>query len=49
MCKLTISLTKQNEQRLRERNRKKGDLSNIINAALDAYFVASVQKDADKQ
>jgi len=38
MGKITIVLTKENEQKLREQNRKKGDISNIINQALEQHF-----------
>ncbi len=38
MGKITIILTEENEQKLREQNRKKGDMSEIINEALNKYF-----------
>jgi 3-methyladenine DNA glycosylase Tag len=38
MNRLTITLTPNNDKRLRELNRKKGDLSNYINYALEQYF-----------
>ncbi len=36
--KLTFTITSENEKLLRERNRYKGDMSNIINQALEQYF-----------
>jgi hypothetical protein len=36
--KQTFSLTKENDERLRDRNRHKGDMSNIVNQALEDYF-----------
>jgi hypothetical protein len=36
--KITVIITEENEQKLREQNRKKGDISNIINQALNQYF-----------
>lgn len=44
MSKITIILTEENEQRLREQNRRKGDMSNMINEALSKYF-----KEKEKQ
>ena len=38
MGKITITLTEENEQKLREQNRKKGDMSDTINEALNKYF-----------
>jgi hypothetical protein len=38
MGKITLVLTDENEQRLREQNRRKGDMSNILNEALNKYF-----------
>ena len=38
MGKITITLTEENEQKLREQNRKKGDMSDTINEALKKYF-----------
>ena len=44
MGKITIVLTEENEQKLRETNRRKGDISNKINEALKTYF-----KEKEKQ
>jgi hypothetical protein len=44
MGKITIILTQENEQKLREQNRKKGDMSDTINEALTKYF-----KEKEKQ
>lgn len=38
MGKITITLTEENEQKLREQNRRKGDMSDAINEALNKYF-----------
>ena len=38
MGKITITLTDENEQKLREQNRRKGDMSDTINEALNKYF-----------
>jgi hypothetical protein len=38
MGKITIILTEENEQKLREQNRRKGDMSDTINEALTKYF-----------
>jgi hypothetical protein len=38
MPKITFNITPENENKLREKNRKKGDISNIINYALEQYF-----------
>ncbi len=38
MGKTTIILTQENENQIRIRNRKKGDISNTINQALEQYF-----------
>jgi hypothetical protein len=38
MAKITFIATTQNETKLRELNRKKGDISNIINKALEMYL-----------
>jgi hypothetical protein len=37
--KLTFTITPENEKKLREQNRYKGDMSNIINQALEQYFM----------
>jgi len=39
MGKMTIVLNEQVEKRLRECNRKKGDMSKIINEALAKYLL----------
>jgi hypothetical protein len=36
--KLNFIITPENEKQLREQNRKRGDISNIINQALEQYF-----------
>ena len=38
MGKITITLTEENEQKLRGQNRRKGDMSDTINEALNKYF-----------
>ena len=38
MPKFTMTINPENEKKLRERNRHKGDISKIINEALDQYF-----------
>jgi hypothetical protein len=38
MGKMTFDISESNENKLRELNRKKGDLSNNVNKALDQYF-----------
>jgi hypothetical protein len=38
MCRITVNLTKANNDKLRTLNRKKGDLSIYINQALELYF-----------
>ena len=38
MGKITITLTEENEQKLRGQNRRKGDISDTINEALIKYF-----------
>ena len=38
MAKLTFIIDPEIEKQLREQNRKKGDISNIINQALKQYF-----------
>ena len=44
MTKIIFNITPENENQLREKNRKKGDISNIINQALEKYF-----KEGNKQ
>jgi hypothetical protein len=36
--KLNFKITPENEKQLREKNRKRGDISNTINQALEQYF-----------
>ncbi len=43
MTKMTFKITDKNEQKLRETNRKKGDLSNIVNKALELYFGKQIE------
>jgi len=38
MAKIIFNITPENEQKLREKNRKRGDISKIINLALEQYF-----------
>jgi len=38
MAKIIFNITPENEQKLREKNRKRGDISKIINQALEQYF-----------
>jgi hypothetical protein len=38
MPKLTFTVSQENDTRLREKNRYKGDMSNTINQALEQYF-----------
>jgi hypothetical protein len=44
MPKFTFNITPENENQLRERNRHKGDMSNIINKALEQYFKKEPQQ-----
>ncbi len=43
MPKLTFTVSHENDTRLREKNRHKGDISCIINDALDQYFKKTEQ------
>ncbi len=36
--KQTFTITEENDEFLRDRNRRKGDMSKIVNAALEEYF-----------
>jgi hypothetical protein len=38
MCRITVNLTKTNNDKLRKLNRTKGDLSKYINQALETYL-----------
>ena len=38
MPKQTFIISDENDEKLRERNRHKGDMSNIANQALEEYF-----------
>ena len=38
MPKLTFTVSQENDTRLRDKNRHKGDISKIINQALDQHF-----------
>ncbi len=38
MVKIIFNITPENENKLREKNRKRGDISNIINQALEQHF-----------
>lgn len=42
--KLTFTITQENEKKLREQNRYKGDMSKIINQALEQYFKKETQQ-----
>ncbi len=44
MPKLTFTVSQENDTRLREKNRYKGDISKIINQALDQYFKKEPQQ-----
>lgn len=38
MPKQTFTITEENDNKLRDRNRHKGDMSDIVNEALKEYF-----------
>ena len=44
MAKIIFNITPENEKQLREQNRRKGDISNIINQALKQYFKKELEQ-----
>ena len=44
MPKLTFTVSQENDTQLREKNSDKGDMSNIINQALEQYFKKELQQ-----